>query len=128
MCQNQTGTRCKNGRPDDKPGYLVSEQRDLLSEQFSFNVAHVHQPCGKVFLIDLLTNRASIFVVSRMALSHEPAAGRRRTCVHVAAPVHVVVNLGGAAQHARVQKNGEGCGFQFALANFAGLQRFPQHL
>src|SRR6516164_4156928 len=61
-------------------------------------------------------------------LGNELAKRSRRPCIHVATPVEVVVDLGGAAEHARVEEDREGCGFQVGLADLCGLQWLPQHL
>ena len=40
----------------------------------------------------------------------------------------MVVDLGRAAEHAGIQEDREGRGFQFAFPDRAGLQRLPEHL
>ena len=57
---------------------------------------------------------------------HEAAGGGWGAGVHVAAAVEVVVDLGGGADHAAVEEDGEGRGLEVAFAQPASLVVGPE--
>src|SRR5437667_6249964 len=63
----------------------------------------------------------------RCCLGHEPTLRRRRAGVHVATAIDVIVDLCRAAQHARVEKDGERRGLQRLLGEGPIAIRLPEH-
>src|SRR5436190_24325603 len=66
--------------------------------------------------------------LDRRRSGDELADGGGRARIHVSAAVQVIVDLGGAAGHARVQETREGGCLQVAFADLAGAQGLPKHL
>src|SRR5271156_2164795 len=58
--------------------------------------------------------------------NHEGAMLLRRAGGHVAAPVQVIVDLGGGADHAAVEEDVEGRGLQILLSERARLKVLPK--
>ena len=74
---------------------------------------------GKTNVAIEMAGWSARLVLNRSGYELARRCGRAR--VHVAPAIQVIIDLCGAAQHARIKEDREGGRFELAFANFAGL-------